>query len=103
MRLMATMSKRKGDLRLPYCQKLYIGELTFINSQNALNSIENNVFSMFFHFLGVFHFTLSFFWSVQSGRCRMAGLSPTNIFDASLSPLSCQSSHARATMANSPP
>ncbi|MBP5425402.1 MAG: hypothetical protein J6Y33_04930 [Prevotella sp.] len=49
------------------------------------------------------YFALSFFSSVQSWRCRMAGLSPMNIFEASLSPFSCQSSQARATMANSPP
>ena len=49
------------------------------------------------------YFTLAFFSNVQSLRCRMAGLSPTNIFEASWLPFSCQSSQARATMANSPP
>lgn len=49
------------------------------------------------------YFTLAFLTIVQSFRCSIAGLSPTNIFDASWSPLSCQSSHARATIANSPP
>ena len=41
-----------------------------------------------------FYFTLAFFSKVQSLRCKMAGLSPVNIFEASWSPFSCQSSQA---------
>jgi len=39
----------------------------------------------------------------QFGFVQSPHLSPTNISDAFLLPLSCQSSHATATFANSPP
>src|SRR6185295_14328275 len=39
----------------------------------------------------------------QFGFVQSPHLSPTNIADAFLSPLSCQSSHATVTFANSPP
>ncbi len=40
---------------------------------------------------------------VQLGRSRRRGRLPRNILEASVSPLSCQSSQARATTVNSPP
>ena len=49
------------------------------------------------------HFIFSFRSRVQSFRLASSGAVPVNIFAAFLSPLSCQSSHARATMLNSPP
>ena len=49
------------------------------------------------------YFISLFFSMVQSLRCRMPGVLPSNIFAACLSPFSCHWSQASATMLNSPP